>query len=102
MSIKAIGSFFKSNNISKYDPAFFDLKRPINQISTQRRAGKQYNVVVDEFVQDNKKIIHITKYDDSQHPFMTTVCNKIKQYINGQFVASRTDVRYTPSRSIFD
>ncbi len=100
MSIKAIGNFFKSNN--NYNPAFFDLNRPVNQLSTQRRVGKQNEIVVTEFVQGNKKLVNIVKYDESQHPYMMTVYNKIKQFINGQFVASRIDKRYISSRSIFD
>lgn len=98
MSIKAISNFLKFNNSSKYNSEFFDLKYPINQLSSLRRSGKQYEIVVSEFEQNNKKIINITKYDDSQHPFVTVVYNKIKQFIDGKLIAVDIKKTYNPAQ----
>lgn len=101
MSIKAIGRCFKVNRTSKLQENFFNREIPVNQLPTIRRQGKNYEIVVSEFSQGNKKLINIIKQDDSQHPVMTVVYNKIKQFIDGKLVAANVETTYKHSQHWF-
>lgn len=101
MSIKAIGRFFKVNKPSKLEENFFSRDLPLKQLPVLKRQRENYEVIVSEFSQGNKKLINIIKQDYSQHPVMTVVYNKIKQFVNGKLIASNTERSYKQSQNWF-